>query len=77
MWAFQYEGRAIEAKILHEEWLVRFQTRSLDVKPGDSLKVQLREEISYGYAGEIVHRHYEVERILEVIRPLTQSDIDF
>ncbi len=77
MWSFQYDGRAIEAKITDNEWLAKFQSRTEEVKPGDSLDVLLYEEISYGYEGEIVHRHYEVEKVYEVIRPPTQRNIGF
>lgn len=77
MWVFLHEGRAIEAKILDEEWLVLFQARSIEVRPGDSLKVELLEAISYGYEGEIVHRQYEVQRVIEVIRAPTQTGMNF
>ena len=79
MWAFQYEGHSIDAKILDDEWLNKFQSRSLDVKPEDSIRVILLEDISYGYECEIVHRHYEIEKVYEVIKPSgsTQTNIDF
>ena len=77
MWGFVYDGKSIDAKITHDEWLYEFQARKLPVNPGDSLKVTLYEEISYGYEGEIVHRHYEVEQVHEVIKPPTQSGMVF
>lgn len=77
MWALQYDGRAIEAKITDLIWLTKFQHRDEDVRPGDSLSVMLYEEISYGYEGEVVHRHYEVETVFEVIRPPFQTGIQF
>lgn len=77
MWAFQYDGRAIEAKITDLDWLAKFQSRVEDVRPGDSLSVMLYEEISYGYEGEIVHRHYEVEKVYDVIHPPVQGEIRF
>lgn len=77
MWGFVYDGRAIEAKITHEEWLIEFQSRKVDVKPGDSMKVILYEEISYGYEVEVVHRHYEIEKVFEIIKPPPQRDIRF
>jgi hypothetical protein len=77
MWSFQYDGRAIEAKISDADWLVKFQSRAIDVRPGDSLRVLLYEEISYGYEAEIVHRHYEVENVYEIILPPKQHRIDF
>jgi len=77
MWAFVNDGRTIEAKITDDSWLRKFQRRSFDVKPGDSVRVVLYEEISYGYEGEIVHRHYEIEKVYEVIKPPKQGGMGF
>lgn len=77
MWSFQSGGRSIEAKITDFGWLYEFQSRAIDVRPGDSLRVLLYEETSYGYEGEVVHRYYEVEKVYEVVRPSSQQDIQF
>ncbi len=77
MWGLVFDGKSIDAKITHNEWLAEFQSRRLSLNPGDSLKVTLYEEISYGYEGEIVHRHYEIERVHDVIRPPSQSGLSF
>lgn len=66
-WEFKYAGRAIEAKILHKEWLQRFQTNQVSLNPGDSLRVILNEEVSYGYDSEIVQTDYEVVEVIEVL----------
>lgn len=66
-WVFRYAKHLIEAKILDEEWLNNFQERQVSVQPGDSLRVVLNEEISYGYDNEIVHICYEIIKVLEVI----------
>lgn len=76
-WQFKYDGRAIEAKITDSEWLAKFQNRKEDVRPGDSLRVMLYEEISYGFDGEVVHRYYDIEKVYEVIRPPIQGKIGF
>lgn len=73
MWGFVHDGRAIDAKVTDQDWLLQFQNRGVDVKPGDSIRAMLYEEISYGYEGEIVHRHYEVENIYEIIKPPRQG----
>jgi hypothetical protein len=77
MWGFQYDGRAIDAKVADSDWLAKFQARLVDVRPGDSLRVILYEEISYGYDGEVVHRYYEIEKVDGILHPPTQSAIDF
>jgi hypothetical protein len=69
-WGFKYGAHMIEAKVLAGEWLNRFQSSQEVVLPGDSLRVVLREEVSYGYDNEIVHTDYEVVKVLEVIRGL-------
>ncbi len=66
-WGFKYAGHLIDAKILDESWLAQFQTRQVSIQPGDSLRVMLREAISYGYDSEIVHTHYEVVKVIEII----------
>lgn len=67
-WSFKYFGHLIEAKILHENWLVQFQNRKVELQPGDSLRVLLREQISYGYDNEIVHVEYDVLDVYDVIQ---------
>ena len=67
---FKYGGHMIEAKVLPDEWLNRFQNNQEPVFPGDSLRVSLRDEVSYGYDNKIVHTDYEVEQVVEVIRGL-------
>ncbi|GAO35311.1 hypothetical protein SCT_0696 [Sulfuricella sp. T08] len=69
-WVFKYGGHLIEAKVIDGEWLNRFQNNHDPVFPGDSLRVVLREEASYGYDNEIVHTDYEVVQVVEVIRGL-------
>jgi hypothetical protein len=77
MWSFKYAGHQIEAKILDDTWLTKFQTRQVSVQPGDSLRVVLREEISYGYDSEIVNTHYEIVKVVEIIPgpKLIQSEL--
>ena len=66
-WGFKYAGRLIDAKILDERWLNEFQGRKRSIHPGDSLRVLLKEEIYYGYNNEVVHTHYEVIKVHEII----------
>lgn len=66
-WGFKYAGRLIDARILDEKWLHEFQSRQKSIQPGDSLRVLLREEIYYGYNSEVVHTHYEVVKVHEII----------
>jgi hypothetical protein len=67
-WGFKYSGHLIEAKILDEGWLTQFHNRRVELQPGDSLRVLLREQVSYGYDNEIVHVEYDVVEVQEVIQ---------
>lgn len=67
-WGFRYGNHMIEAKITDFAWLTRFQNNEEHVHPGDSLRVMLFEEVSYGYDNEVVHTEYEVNQVLGVIR---------
>lgn len=77
-WGFKYAGHMIEAKVLDESWLSRFQNNQEPVHPGDSLRVVLSEQVAYGYDSEIVHTEYEVIEVLGVIPGLRviQGSID-
>ena len=66
-WDFKYGAHMIEAKVLDAGWLIRFQNSQEPVLPGDSLRVVLREAVSYGYDNEIVHTDYDVIEVLGVI----------
>lgn len=66
-WEFKYAGHAIEAKILDVVWLQRFQSNLEPLNPGDSLRVNLREEVAYGYDSEIVNIDYTVLKVLDIL----------
>ena len=70
-WEFKYAGRAIEAKILDVHWLQRFQSNVEPLKPGDSLRVTLREDVAYGYDSEIVNIDYTVLKVLATLPGLS------
>jgi len=67
MWEFIYEGKSIVAKILDDEWKESFQNREVDVRPGDSLRVQTEETINYGYNNEVISRKFNIIKVLEVL----------
>lgn len=66
-WSFKHEGHTIEAKILHKEWLIQYQNRLIELHPGDSIKVILTEETSYGYDNEVVHIDYSIKEVKEIL----------
>jgi hypothetical protein len=75
MWTFKYGALTIEAKIVDIYWLQLFQKGEVDLGPGDSLRVTLYEEVSYGFDNEVVHTEYEVRKVHGVVRGPKGSQI--
>lgn len=67
MWELRHGRKSLSAKIEHEEWLIEFQNRREDVRPGDALRCQVRIEMSYGHDNELIAERYYVERVHEVL----------
>lgn len=77
MWEFIFQGRVITAKLVDHNWLLSFQSRKVDVRPGDALSVVLQTEINFGFQGEEISVHYRVVKVDEIIRSSggEQSDL--
>jgi len=71
-WEFRYEGQVLFAKFEDEYWLKLFQNRDKDVRPGDSLRVNLRVEVSYGHDNEVIATHYFITEVIAIVPPPTQ-----
>jgi hypothetical protein len=69
-WMVKYGTHLIEAKILDNGWLARFQGRDVILQPQDSLRVLMREEVSYGYDNEIVCTNYSIVKVVQLIPAL-------
>ncbi len=67
MWELRHGKRSISAKIEHEEWLREFQSRRVDVRPGDALKCAVRIEMMYGHDNELINEKYYVEKVQGVL----------
>ena len=67
MWELKYRDRVIPAKITDHDWLLEFQSRKVDVRPGDALSVVLQTQINYGFQGEEISVHYRILKVKEVI----------
>lgn len=59
--------KIIPAKILDEEWLHNFQTRKIDIRPGDSIKVNVKVTVKYGYDNAVIATTYEIIKVYSVI----------
>lgn len=67
MWELRHGKKPISAKIEDQDWLIEFQNRRVDVRPGDALKCKVRIEMMYGFDNELIAEKYFVERVHEVM----------
>lgn len=68
MWEFKYEGISIDAKFEDTQWLYDFQNRKIDVRPKDSLKVNMKVISFLGENKTEIKRKYFILKVLEVIQ---------
>ena len=66
MWELRLGQKPISAKIEDVKWLQDFQSRKINVRPGDALRCSVRHEISYGYDNELVREKFYVEKVHNV-----------
>jgi hypothetical protein len=66
-WEFKYSNHVIYAKILDTDWLHKFQSQTVKVCPGDSLRVNVKEATFYGYNNEIILVDYEILEVIDII----------
>jgi hypothetical protein len=74
-WEFKHGERALDARILDLEWLARFQSGQIDLKPGDALQAVVKSVIATGFDGAVVDTQHEVLKVLGVV-PSTSGDQD-
>lgn len=75
-WDLRHGKRTLQVTIADEAWLKQFQSRQVDVRPGDALKCQVEIELLYGFDNELIGEHYRVTQVQEVLRDeLHQSDL--
>lgn len=67
MWDFRHGTSTISASILDREWLERFQSRKVDVRPQDSVRVRMSISHTYDQNGDLIATHYHILKVIEVI----------
>ena len=67
-WDFKHDTRTIQAKIEDDGWLGRFQSRLVDVRPGDSVRADVRIDVRYGHDMAVIGTHYAITNVVEIIR---------
>lgn len=73
-WEFRWGRRTIRARIRDDVWLGRFQSRSVDVRPGDALRCVAIQEVRYGYDNEVISETFTIQTILEVLENQYRQD---
>jgi hypothetical protein len=77
-WDFRHGGKQISARISDTVWLAKFQSRQIDVRPGDALRCLVDIENFYGYDNELISESFDVVKVNEVLENrLEQRDLDF
>jgi hypothetical protein len=74
-WDFRYEKRPFSAKIIDEEWLSDYHAGKLDIRPGDALRVTLRETVTYDHSGEVIREDREILKVLGITKPAIQGSL--
>lgn len=74
-WEFRYEKRPFSAKISDDDWINDFQAGRIDIRPGDALRVVLREAVTYDSSGEVIKEEREILKILGITKPAIQSTL--
>lgn len=65
-WDFKLGKRSVKVKILHEEWLEKFQKGEKVVVPGDSLKVKVHQTTKYNRNGHLISEKLEITEVLDI-----------
>lgn len=66
-WEFKHDSHTIQAKIQHPEWIRQFQSREIDIRPGDSIKARISTEVKYGFENEVINTNYNLIEVLDVL----------
>lgn len=74
-WTVLRNNRSTKVDMLHKGWIDAYHRREHAVLPGDSLKCQYEERISYDALGNEIERKLAIIEVMEVITPPTQQSL--
>lgn len=75
MWDFKLGDHPLQARVSDTKWLGDFQSRKIDVRPGDALRARVRQTISYGFDAEAIAESWELLEVLEVITVMPPNQV--
>ncbi|MFC1964127.1 hypothetical protein ACFLV1_01960 [Chloroflexota bacterium] len=67
MWDMRHGKGVIQVRILDKNWLEQFQSRKIDIRPGDSIRAIVEISNKYDADGELISTHYNANEILGII----------
>jgi hypothetical protein len=67
-WDFRHGKVPISASIADSEWLHQFQSRAVDVRPGDALRCLVSIERSYGFDNELIAETHTITKVNGVLQ---------
>lgn len=75
-WELRHGKKNIHAKIQDEVWLKKFQSRKIDVRPGDALRCNVEVAHLYGHDNELIAERYAVIEVLDIlVNQYNQGDL--
>jgi hypothetical protein len=74
-WEFRYEKKSFTAKINDTAWLKKFHAGKIDIRPGDGLRVVLRETVAYDNGGEVIKEEREILEVQGITKPAIQRTL--
>lgn len=77
MWEFRWGNRNFLAKVSHLDWLARFQSREIMIRPGDSIRAIVRISDRYDFSGELTGTTSDVIEVKDVINLPEQEQLYF
>jgi len=74
-WVVLRNNRSVRVDMLHRSWLDAYHARKFSILPGDSLKCQFEETITYDAMGTELARSLAIIEVVEVISPPSQQSL--
>ena len=75
MWEVKHGKDTFPASIADKAWLQKFQSGTIPIVPGDSIRAIVTEEYKYDYNQNLIAERRNVEKVIEVIHGPEQSDM--
>lgn len=74
-WSLLRNNRSVKVDMLHQNWIDAYHRREHSLLPGDSLKCQFEETITYDAIGNELDRKLAIIEVIAIISPPTQINL--